>query len=97
MPSSQVNEGFFEDSVRPILDRGLADLISGSAEIAPGVRLDPAPGHTPGSTTLMLESRGEKALFVGDVMHHPLQIFNPSWNSIFCEDATQARASLLFS
>ncbi len=93
MVGEKVNEGFFEDSVRPILERGLADLISGSAEIAEGVRLDPAPGHTPGSSTLMLESRGEKALFVGDVMHHPLQIFNPSWNSIFCEDAANARVS----
>jgi glyoxylase-like metal-dependent hydrolase (beta-lactamase superfamily II) len=32
-------------------------------------------------------------MFIGDVLHHPLQILNPDWNSIFCEDATQARAA----
>jgi glyoxylase-like metal-dependent hydrolase (beta-lactamase superfamily II) len=93
MIGEAVNQGFFEDSVRPILNRGLADLVEGETEIAAGIRLRPAPGHTPGSTTMMVESRGERALFVGDVLHHPLQIFNPEWNSIFCEDAALARSS----
>lgn len=93
MVGEKVNEGFFEDSVRPILDKGLAQLVSGTISVAAGATLDPAPGHTPGSSTLMIESRGQRALFVGDVLHHPLQIFNPGWNSIFCEDAAQARAS----
>lgn len=88
-----VNEGFFDDSVRPILDLGLAQLIDGSAEIAPGVRVEPAPGHTPGSQAITVESGGERAIFVGDVLHHPLQIMNPGWNSIFCEDAERARES----
>ena len=88
-----VNAGFFDDSVRPILDRGLARLVTGSAEIAPGVLLDPAPGHTPGSQTITVSSRGRSAIFVGDVLHHPLQIMNPGWNSIFCEDGALARRS----
>jgi glyoxylase-like metal-dependent hydrolase (beta-lactamase superfamily II) len=89
----EVNAGFFEDSVRPILDAGLAELVTGSRELLPGLRLDPAPGHTPGSTVITLESAGERAMFVGDVVHHPLQVWNPDWNSIFCEDATQARTT----
>ncbi len=93
MVGETVNQGFFDDSVRPILDRGLARIVSGSVEIADGVRLDPNPGHTPGCQTLTLSSRGETAMFVGDVLHHPLQILNPDWNSIFCEDAGQARAA----
>jgi glyoxylase-like metal-dependent hydrolase (beta-lactamase superfamily II) len=88
-----VNEGFFMDSVQPILDRGLAQLVDGHVEIAPDVHLDPAPGHTPGSQTISVSSRGENALFVGDIVHHPLQIMNPTWNSIFCEDAELARRS----
>lgn len=88
-----VNEGFFDDSVRPILDLGLADLVRGPVDLMEGVRLDPAPGHTPGSTAITVESDGERAMFVGDVVHHPLQVWNPGWNSIFCEDAAQARAS----
>jgi len=95
MLGEAVNEGFFEDSVRPILDRNLADIVSCSIEIAAGVRLDPNSGHTPGCQTLTLSSGGQCAIFVGDVMHHPLQILNPDWNSIFCEDAKLARTARL--
>ncbi|MFN7399846.1 MAG: MBL fold metallo-hydrolase, partial [Sandaracinobacter sp.] len=49
--------------------------------------------EAPGCQALTLESGGERALFVGDVLHHPLQILNPGWNSIFCENAEQARAA----
>lgn len=93
MVGEAVNQGFFDDSVRPILDTKVADLITGSAEIADGVRLDPNPGHPPGCQTLTLTDRGESAMFVGDVLHHPLQILNPDWNSIFCESSAQARAA----
>ena len=34
---------------------------------------------------MALESGGEEALFVGDIMHHPIQIYEPHWNSSFCE------------
>ncbi len=93
MVGEAVNSGFFEDSVRPIIDRGLAQIVSGTVEIADGIRLDPNPGHTPGCQTMTVSSGGTAAMFVGDVLHHPLQILNPQWNSIFCEDATQARAA----
>ncbi len=93
MVGEAVNQGFFDDSVRPILAAGRADIVRGSLEIAEGVRLDPNPGHTPGCQTLTLTSGGESAMFVGDVLHHPLQILNPDWNSIFCEDAAGARAA----
>lgn len=89
----QVNTGFFEDSVKPILDRGLARLVSGPTTLFEGLSLTPAPGHTPGCQTITVESRGERAIFVGDVVHHPLQVYCPHWNSIFCEDPEQARAT----
>lgn len=93
MVGEAVNAGFFEDSVRPILDCGLAQIVDGQIEIADGIRLDPNPGHTPGCQTMTVSSGGTAAMFVGDVLHHPLQILNPQWNSIFCEDAGQARAA----
>lgn len=88
-----VNTGFFDDSVKPILDRGMARIVSGSTSLFDGLRLDPAPGHTPGSQTITIESRGQRAIFAGDIVHHPLQVFCPDWNSIFCENPEQARAT----
>lgn len=70
----------FQDSVHPVRDAGLLDLVDvpdEGADIAPGVRLLPSPGHTPGQVTVELSSRGESALISGDSIHHPVQMGRP--------------------
>ena len=90
---TMVNGGMFEDSVRPILQAGRAEWADDGFEITPGLVLHARPGHTPGSTVMRVSSDGMEAMFVGDVVHHPAQIYAPEWNSAFCEDADQARAT----
>ena len=87
---AEVNRNVFEDSVQPILDAGLAELVSDGFEVAPGITLHAAPGHTPGHLFVRVESEGEVALFVGDIMHHPMQVHRPDWNSVYCEDPDEA-------
>jgi glyoxylase-like metal-dependent hydrolase (beta-lactamase superfamily II) len=41
----------------------------GAGELFPGVRALPAYGHTPGHTAYLVESRGERLLLWGDVIH----------------------------
>jgi glyoxylase-like metal-dependent hydrolase (beta-lactamase superfamily II) len=50
----------------------------------------PAPGHTPGNVVLQLQSRGERGVFCGDVLHHPIQVAHPEWSAAFCEDRVQS-------
>ncbi len=85
-----VNANVFEDSVQPILDAGLAELIDDGATIAPGMRAWTFPGHTPGHMVLEVESDGDVALFTGDILHHPMQVVRPDWNSVYCEDRAVA-------
>ena len=73
----------FNDSIKPVVDAGLVSLVETSAELAPGVRLLPTPGHTPGHVSVLLESRGECAVITGDVFHHPCQIGRPRWAGLF--------------
>ncbi|WP_433662368.1 MBL fold metallo-hydrolase [Nocardia sp. CA-128927] len=87
------NQNVFEDSVVPVHQAGLAELWDGSYRIDKNLRLDLAPGHTPGSSVLTLESGTDRALFVGDLLHTPLQIVEPETNSCFCEDPAEARAT----
>ncbi|MEU4313958.1 MBL fold metallo-hydrolase [Nocardia sp. NPDC024068] len=87
------NQNVFEDSVAPVHEAGLTQLWEGGHRIDKNLRLDPAPGHTPGSSVLVLESRGDRALFVGDLVHTALQIVEPDTNSCFCEDPAQSRAT----
>ncbi|HEY2062967.1 MAG TPA: MBL fold metallo-hydrolase [Amycolatopsis sp.] len=87
------NQNVFEDSVTPVHQAGLAHRWDESYRIDKNLRLDLAPGHTPGSSVLTLESGGDRALFVGDLVHSPLQIVVPETNSCFCEDPAEARAT----
>jgi glyoxylase-like metal-dependent hydrolase (beta-lactamase superfamily II) len=86
-----VNTGVFEDSVQPLLDAGRAELIGAGFRLSESVSFQLVPGHTPGHLAMNVSSRGEEAIFVGDVLHHPLQVHYPHWNSPYCEDQSQAR------
>lgn len=65
------------DSVRPIVDAGLAELVDMNHVLTPEVRLEPTPGHTPGHVSVRISSQGEEAVITGDLMHHPLQCAEP--------------------
>lgn len=56
---------------------GALELVTADAEVAPGLRLVPAPGHTPGNVVVTLTSDGEEVVFLGDSFHHPGQIEHP--------------------
>ncbi|MEU7486952.1 MBL fold metallo-hydrolase [Streptomyces sp. NPDC042319] len=87
------NQNVFEDSVAPVHRAGRTLLWENSHQIDAGLRLDAAPGHTPGSSVLTLTSGTDRAVFVGDMLHSPVQILEPDTNSCFCEDPAGARAT----
>lgn len=82
-----------QDSVYPIWEAGLVDLIDQDAEIAPGITLIPSPGHTPGHASVLIESAGETALITGDFLHHPVQMARPDWSSAPDVDPPRAIAT----
>jgi glyoxylase-like metal-dependent hydrolase (beta-lactamase superfamily II) len=81
------------DSVRPVLDAGLVDLVASDHRLTDEVRLEPTPGHTPGHVSVRISSRGEEAVITGDLMHHPCQTARPQWGSHFDWDKEAARAT----
>lgn len=81
------------DSVRPILDAGLADLVESDHRITEHVALEPTPGHTPGHVSVRIVSQGSEAVISGDLMHHPIQCAEPDWAVRFDVDADAARAT----
>jgi glyoxylase-like metal-dependent hydrolase (beta-lactamase superfamily II) len=84
---------FFEENVGPLADLGVLDLAAGGVEVAHGVRLVDAPGHTPGHLLVHIESREEHALILGDAAVHPLQLTLPQAGFVFDEDPLQAAHS----
>jgi len=79
------------DSVAPVWDAGLVDLVETDHRICDEVSLVPTPGHTPGHVSVRLASQGEAALITGDFMHHPCQIARPGWSSTADSDPKWAR------
>ena len=60
----------------PLHEAGLLDLVDGAREIVPGLRVLPTPGHVPFHQSVLIESAGETACFLGDLVptaaHLPL-------------------------
>jgi glyoxylase-like metal-dependent hydrolase (beta-lactamase superfamily II) len=81
------------ESVRPVFDAGLVDLVAMDERISPEIRLMPTPGHTPGHVSVVIESNGEVAIITGDMIHHPCQIARPEWAPSFDSDQAAARAT----
>jgi glyoxylase-like metal-dependent hydrolase (beta-lactamase superfamily II) len=82
----------------PIADAGLLDLVDGDVDVAEGVRMLPAAGHTPGHAVVEIASNGERGLFLGDAVFHALSFEQPAWPCAFDVDgrgAVAARRSVL--
>ncbi|MCZ6459443.1 MAG: MBL fold metallo-hydrolase [Gammaproteobacteria bacterium] len=70
-----------EDSVQPIFDAGMADLVADDHRLSDEVWLESTPGHTPGHVSVHIASQGEEAVITGDMIHHPCQIAHADWAS----------------
>ena len=77
------------DSVTPILDAGLAQLVETDHRICDELSLVPTIGHTPGHVSVHIVSQGEEALITGDFMHHPCQIAHPDYDLTSDSDPAQ--------
>lgn len=83
----------FEDSISPIIAAGQDHVVEMTDALDDGFLIEPAPGHTPGHIILRALSQGREALFAGDVLHHPAQVYRPEWNDVLCADPVAAIAS----
>ena len=81
----------FADSVAPVYDAGLVELVETDHVLCDEVSLVPTTGHTPGHVSVRIRSDGEEALITGDFMHHPCQIAHPEWSSTADSDPDAAR------
>jgi glyoxylase-like metal-dependent hydrolase (beta-lactamase superfamily II) len=76
---------------QPLADR--IHFLAGGQAIAPGITVLSTPGHTPGHISLRLESGGQVAYLLGDVLHGAMQLTEPDWSVAFDMDPETARAS----
>ncbi|MCG8548312.1 MAG: MBL fold metallo-hydrolase [Alphaproteobacteria bacterium] len=70
---------YFTDSIEPIVEARLAQMVTSDYALDDEVWLEPTPGHTPDHYAVRLSSDGENAVFCGDAMHSPVQCRHPEW------------------
>ena len=91
--TAPANLGSFRDSIVPVVEEGLADIVDAPLRLDEFLSIEPGPGHTPGHIVIHLESGGERGVFPGDIIHSAIQLYRPEWNCFVCIDAEQARAT----
>ena len=85
------HQASFADSVQPVVDAGLVDLVESDLHVTDEVRLIPTLGHTPGHVSVEIDSHGQQALITGDFIHHPCQMARVDWCSAADHDPVKAR------
>jgi len=77
----------------PLVRSGSLSLVEAPADVMPGVRLIPTPGHTPGHASVHVASRGSEAIILGDVAVHPALLDRPEWVYRFDVEPEEAVAT----
>ncbi len=77
----------------PYQAAGRLQPIAADGEIVPGIRAWATPGHTPGHTSYVVESKGVKLIVTGDLIHvAAVQLDDPSVTIAFDSDNKAAEA-----
>ncbi len=67
-PNERTRASYRSDDFIPLLDAGAIDIIDGDTEVEDGVRVEVVGGHTPGYQSILMESCGKRAVWLGDII-----------------------------
>ncbi len=77
-PHERNRASYLAENFAPLVEAGLVQLVEGEAEVAPGVRVVPTPGHTRHHQSVVFDDgAGHRAIFFGDVVPTALHVRLP--------------------
>ena len=82
-PNERTRAIYLEENLAPPSDAGLVEIVDGEVDLAHGVRMVPAPGHSLGHSVIEIESGGELMIYLGDVAVHPISLERLAWIGAF--------------
>lgn len=97
VPNERTRASYYPDDFRPLEAAGRLELVDGTVEILPGVRLDRVQGHTRGTQTVRISSGRETVFFSADFMadRHHLPLPWISALDLFPLDTLEAKRLIL--
>lgn len=82
-PNERTRGTYLEENLAPVADAKQLELVTGQVEVAPGLRMVPAPGHTEDHCIVEIESGGDYAVYVGELAQQPVMLERLAWVSAF--------------
>ena len=82
-PNERTRATYLAENFEPLEDARQVELVEGEAEVIPGLRMVPAPGHTADHCIVEADSGGELAVYVGELAQHPVMLERVAWISAF--------------
>jgi len=77
-PHERNRASYLAENFGPLEEAQLLQLVEGEADLAPGLRVIPTPGHTAHHQSVLIDDGlGHKALFLGDVVPTSLHVKLP--------------------
>ena len=79
-PEQRAKLIYVSENVLPLAQAGVVEFMTHEKPITPDLTYFPTPGHTPDHCSILVQSQGERALIIGDVAHHPIQMTETDWH-----------------
>ena len=96
-PHERNAASYLQENFAPLEDSGLLELVDGDYEIEPGLKVRRTGGHTRGHQVVSIESEGQIAVYMGDLIptraHVPLPYI--MGYDLYPVDTLEAKRSLL--
>lgn len=82
-PNERTRATYQDYLFKPLDAAGQLELVDGEAQISPSIRMFETPGHTHHHASLAITSAGQSAVYIGDMVQHPVQLGRYAWVSAF--------------
>jgi glyoxylase-like metal-dependent hydrolase (beta-lactamase superfamily II) len=67
-PNERTAASYFDRNYAPLEAKDKLELVTREKQIVKGIRVVPTPGHTPFHQSVLIESAGERAFYLGDLI-----------------------------
>lgn len=82
-PNERTRATYLAENILPLEAAGVLDLIDGEHAVTGEITIVPTHGHTADHASVLLTSSGEKAIYIGDMIQHHVQLERAAWVSSF--------------
>jgi glyoxylase-like metal-dependent hydrolase (beta-lactamase superfamily II) len=82
-PNERTRATYLAENMRPVEASGQLELLDGEHAVTNEITVIPTFGHSMGHASVVLMSAGESAVYIGDMIQHPVQLERAAWVSSF--------------